>query len=324
MATAPSASASLALPMQHKQQQQDGVALKIALGGFANTLATAVTNPIDVVKVRLQLQSLAVPVAAAAPAETRYKGFAHGLGTLAREEGVRGLMKGWQASFLREYCYSGVRFGMYDVVKDVYEDKVFHLSSGERATSPLYIKLLAGATTGGVGSAIMNPMDLVKTRMQADRTGLRYGNSFWFACKDIYRQEGLIEGFYRGVGPTTYRAMLLTAAQLPSYDQMKYALLTHTSLEEGFTVHMTCSMFAGLTAATASSPFDVMKTKIMAESSQGGSNVMGKVFMQVLRTEGVRGFFKGWLPNWFRLGPHTIISLMVYEELRAKMGLPPV
>jgi hypothetical protein len=43
-----------------------------------------------------------------------------------------------------------------------------------------------------------------------------------------------------------------------------------------------------------------------------------------LRTEGVRGFFKGWLPNWFRLGPHTIISLMVYEELRAKMGLRPV
>jgi hypothetical protein len=313
---------------------QESVGLKVVLGGCANTISACVTNPVDVVKVRLQLQSLE-PNAAhplPTPSPTRYTGFSHGLGTLVKEEGVRGLMKGWQASFLREYCYSGIRFGMYDVVKEIYEDKVFKLSAGERATTPLYIKLIAGATTGGVGSAIMNPMDLVKVRMQADRTGLRYGNSFLFACKDIYNHDGLIKGFYRGVGPTTTRAMVLTAAQLPSYDHMKETLLAHTSLEEGFAVHITCSMFAGLMAATASSPLDVMKTKIMNECSKTAasaehfqsSNVMGKVFMQVLRTEGVRGFFKGWLPNWFRLGPHTIISLMVYEELRAKMGLPPV
>ncbi|KAJ8538879.1 hypothetical protein ON010_g12992 [Phytophthora cinnamomi] len=199
---------------------------------------------------------------------------------------------------------------MYDVVKETFEDKVFHISADERATSPLYIKLLAGATSGGIGSALVNPMDLVKVRMQADRTGARYRNSFVFACRQIYQQEGLAEGFYRGVAATTYRAMALTAAQLPSYDHMKHTLLTHTSLEEGVTVHMISSMFAGLMAATASSPMDVMKTQIQNEAKSGGSNVLGRAFMTVLRTEGVRGFFKGWLPNWFRLGPHTIISLM--------------
>ncbi|KAH7463637.1 hypothetical protein PRIC1_006658 [Phytophthora ramorum] len=308
---------------QHKVDWQQSVGVKIMLGGLANTLATAVTNPIDVVKVRLQLQALE-PATAAAGAQTRYLGFGHGLKTIWKEEGFAGWAKGWQASLLREYVYSGIRFGMYDIVKETFEDKVFHIPADERATSPLYIKLLAGATSGGIGSALVNPMDLVKVRMQADRTGARYHNNFTFACRQIYQQEGLVEGFYRGVAATTFRAMALTAAQLPSYDHMKHTLLTQTSLEEGVTVHMISSMFAGLMAATASSPMDVMKTQIQNESKSGGSNVLGRAFMQVLRTEGVRGFFKGWLPNWFRLGPHTIISLMVYEELRATMGMGPI
>ncbi|GMF09767.1 unnamed protein product [Phytophthora lilii] len=308
---------------QHSIDWQQGIGVKIVLGGIANTLATAVTNPIDVVKVRLQLQALE-PVAAAAGAQTRYLGFGHGLKTIWKEEGFAGWAKGWQASLLREFIYSGIRFGMYDVVKETFEDKVFHVSDDERATSPLYIKLLAGATTGGIGSALVNPMDLVKVRMQADRTGARYHNNFTFACRQIYQQEGLVEGFYRGVAATTFRAMALTAAQLPSYDHMKHTLLTQTSLEEGVTVHMISSMFAGLMAATASSPMDVMKTQIQNEAKSGGSNVLGRAFMQVLRTEGVRGFFKGWLPNWLRLGPHTIISLMVYEELRLTMGIKPM
>jgi hypothetical protein len=308
---------------QHNVHWQQSISVKIMLGGIANTLATAVTNPIDVVKVRLQLQALE-PANAGAVAQTRYLGFGHGLKTIWKEEGFSGWAKGWQASLLREYVYSGIRFGMYDVVKDMLEEKVFQISAEERATSPLYIKLLAGATSGGIGSALVNPMDLVKVRMQADRTGARYHNNFTFACRQIYQQEGLVEGFYRGVAATTFRAMALTAAQLPSYDHMKHTLLTQTSLEEGVTVHMISSMFAGLMAATASSPMDVMKTQIQNESKSGGSNVLGRAFMQVLRTEGVRGFFKGWLPNWFRLGPHTIISLMVYEELRANMGIKPM
>eukprot|EP00644_Phytophthora_capsici_P018316 jgi/Phyca11/511844/fgenesh2_kg.PHYCAscaffold_101_\ len=305
---------AVAAAQRHAELQQS-VGLKILLGGIANTISAAATNPIDVVKVRLQLQALEPAAAIAGTvAPTRYLGFGHGLKTIVQEEGWLGLTKGLQASLLREFMYSGIASAY----------KVFHTSAAEHRRTPLYIKLLSGATSGGIGSALVNPMDLVKVRMQADRTGMRYNNNFTFACRKIYQQEGLIKGFYRGVAPTTFRAMVLTAAQLPSYDHMKETLLHHTPLEEGVTVHMICSMFAGLTAATASSPLDVMKTQIMNETKLGGRNVMGRAFMGVLRTEGIRGFFKGWLANWFRLGPHTIISLMAYEELRAAMGIKPV
>ncbi|KAJ1560188.1 hypothetical protein HK405_007944 [Cladochytrium tenue] len=346
---------------------QESVGLKIVLGGCANIVSSCFTNPVDVVKVRLQLQALdaytaaSAAAAATAPAavhvpgtatskaaaaaaaadhpQTRYRGFLHGLRTVFREEGAKGLMKGWQPSFLREAGYSGLRFGTYDAVKAIYETRVFRLTRGggggggdARESTPLYIKIAAGATTGGVGSAIMNPMDLIKVRMQADRSGLRYHNSLIFAVRDILRHDGVANGFYRGVGPTTTRAMVLTAAQLPSYDHAKEMLLTHTPLREGAVVHVACSMFAGLMAATASSPFDVVKTKIMNQCARTAasqdqfqsSRHMARMFLAVLREDGVRGFFKGWLANWMRLGPHTVISLLVYEELRGRMGLTPV
>ncbi|TMW60233.1 hypothetical protein Poli38472_000275 [Pythium oligandrum] len=322
-------------PPRHAQLQQN-VLTKIALGGVANMTAASITNPIDVIKVRLQLQSLATaqPNAVAAQAETGYLGFSHGLKTILREEGAMGLAKGMQATLIREGSYGALRFGLYDVVKDFYEEKMFPSAANAKIT-PLYIKLLAGATSGALGSALANPMDLVKVRMQGDRTGARYQNSFVVACRDIYRHDGLIKGFYRGVGATTLRAVVLTASQLPSYDHMKATLLNSPSLgmEEGFQVHMIASMFAGLVAATASSPVDVLKTKIMNECSktaacpqqfQNSSQLLRRTFMNVLRTDGVRGFFKGWLPNWFRLGPHTIISLMIYEELRAAVGINPI
>ncbi|KAJ0399689.1 hypothetical protein P43SY_003694 [Pythium insidiosum] len=316
------------------------VGTKIALGGVANMTAASLTNPIDVVKIRLQLQTLAPPASASASSVsapcTRYHGFRHGLRTIWLEEGLIGWYKGIQASLLREGSYSALRFGLYDVVKETYENHLFPApssSSSPTHSAPLFIKLLAGATTGAIGSALANPMDLVKVRMQSDRSGLRYHNSFWFACRDILQHDGLVRGFYRGVGPTTVRAMVLTATQLPSYDHMKSVLLQSSALEEGFTVHILASMFAGLMAATTSSPVDVLKTKIMNECSKtaacpdqfrSSQALLRRTFMHVLRTDGVRGFFKGWFPNWIRIGPHTIISLLVYEELRSFMGLRPI
>ncbi|KAI9992427.1 hypothetical protein PInf_017836 [Phytophthora infestans] len=244
------------------------VGLKILLGGIANTISAAATNPIDVIKVRLQLQALessavmsSAAVAAGTVAPTRYLGFGHGLQTIVQEEGC---LAGYES-----LTYSGIRFGMYDQVKEFYEDQIFHTSPAEQRR----------ATSGGIGKRTRESYDLVKVRMQADRTGTRYHNSFIFACRKIFQDEGPDPGLLPRRGTTTFRAMVLTAAQLPSYDHMKETLLHHTPLEEGVAVHMICSMFAGLTAATASSPLDVMKTQIMNETNLGGRNVLGRAFM---------------------------------------------
>jgi len=44
-------------------------------------------------------------------------------------------------------------------------------------------------------------------------------------------------------------------------------------------------------------------------------------FRQLVRTNGVAGLFRGWLPQWARLGPHTVITLVVFEEMKHVMGV---
>lgn len=102
---------------------------------------------------------------------------------------------------------------------------------------------MAGATAGALGSGIANPTDLVKVRMQAQGAGTASTHSYggvWQAFAHIYRCEGA-RGLYKGVGPTTQRATLLTASQLASYDHIKHALLSWTWLpfHEGIVTHFT-------------------------------------------------------------------------------------
>jgi len=67
-----------------------------------------------------------------------------------------------------------------------------------------------------------------------------------------------------------------------------------------------------------SSPFDVIKTRVM-DSGKSGSIVQEVV--NLVRTEGMAGFFRGWLPNYSRLGPHTMITLVTFEKLRSWFGM---
>ena len=81
---------------------------------------------------------------------------------LAREEGVgrRGICKGIEASALREATYSTMRIGLYEPIKRA-------VGADNPETAPVWKKYLAGALAGLCGSAISNPADLVKIRMQS-------------------------------------------------------------------------------------------------------------------------------------------------------------
>lgn len=206
-----------------------------ALGTLNNDAAT---QPIDLIKVRLQLQGELKPGQSA-----KYKGLFRGIWTVLTEEGVGALYRGVSASLAREATYSTIRMGLYEPIKNV-------LKSPDDVKEPLFKKILAGGIAGMTGAAISNPTDLLKVRLQAVNGPSI--NLLKMAC-DIVKREG-IKGLYRGVGPTTQRAMLLTASQLPSYDASKMYLISSGVYQEGVEVHLAASMFAGVVCATVSAP----------------------------------------------------------------------
>ncbi|KAK7090607.1 kidney mitochondrial carrier protein 1-like [Littorina saxatilis] len=143
----------------------------------------------------------------------------------------------------------------------------------------------------------------------------------------IYNTEG-VAGLWRGVGPTAQRAAVVAGVELPAYDLFKKSIIGTGVLGDTKETHFLASFLAGLAGAIASNPIDVVKTRMMnqkklkvaATSAPGAVQVIysssAECLMQTVRTEGVMALYKGFIPNWLRLGPWNIIFFMTYEQLK--------
>jgi hypothetical protein len=202
--------------------------------------------------------------------------------------------------------------------------------SGATASPPPAIlhKVLSGMVSGAISSAICNPTDVVKVRMQADTSaankaggaGPRYRNVF-HAFKVIADTEGF-RGLYKGVGPTVQRAAAVAAVELSSYDECKEMIVKSLGWQASeVKTHLSASIMAGFLATIASSPFDVVKSRVMNQpvDAQGrGLRYSSTIdcFRKSIAAEGVLSLWKGFLPNFARLGPHCVVTFMVIEQLR--------
>lgn len=124
------------------------------------------------------------------------------------------------------------------------------------------------------------------------------------------REEGW-RSLFRGVWPNSMRAVLMTASQLASYDGFKRVLLEKTSLEDNLTTHFSASFLAGFVATTVCSPVDVIKTRVM--SAKETESLVG-LLRRTIANEGVGWMFRGWVPSFVRLGPHTIATFLFLEQ----------
>lgn len=293
---------------------------KFLYGGLSNAMSGVCTNPADVLKVRMQMYKGADGRPASAVSMVR---------SIWQTEGHAAFMSGWQASVMREMSYSSIRMGLYDECKEILAG-----AGDDKFTFPLWKKIVAGGFSGCIGAAIANPTDLLKVRAQAINpdTGkpfYSYPNP-WKALGEIFRNEGGLAGLYRGVVPTTQRAIILTATQFATYDEMKYMLLRHDILPEGLASHLVSSILAGLAVATTTNPVDLVKSRYMNQPfdmvTGRGHLYSGVVdcLRKTVAAEGLRGLYKGWLPNWARIGPHTVITFLCFETMRKLAGIAPV
>ena len=95
-------------------------------------------------------------------------------------------------------------------------------------------------------SAIANPTDLVKIRMQAYHSGPPPYRSMRHAFSSIYHESPSgIRSLYRGVFPTVARGWAVAACQMPAYDHTKQYLKKNSLLQEGIGAHLAASLVAG-------------------------------------------------------------------------------
>lgn len=310
----PTASSTVAVVPATGPTEAGMLGRKIALAGMSNMTAALVTNPADLVKVRQQLQLSSLSLTTG-QTTTRSTNAFRTLVEMVKHEGLGSVYKGLSGSMLRESIYSGIRMGGYDLVKSL-------VCKANPSADPqgFGTKLAAGMASGMVGAAIANPADLLKVRLQAPSAT---GTLRWHA-KQIIQTHG-IAGFYKAVFPTTVRAGILTSSQLGVYDHAKHTLINvyPGTFSEGLPTHLAASGFAGLCCSATSNPIDVVKVRMMTDSRGRYRNSLHCAAL-LLKNEGPLAFYKGFSMCFWRLWPHSIVSLLVFEQLRALVGMKPL
>jgi len=298
--------------------------VRFALSGLSCMCAATVTNPIDVIKTRMQLEN-----ELGSQHESRnifhnryYRGLVRGAVRIAQEEGLSGLYKGITPSLMREATYSTLRLGLYEPLKEWF-------GATDPAHTPLWKKLCSGAIAGAIGSAIACPTDVIKIRLMS----LPSGNQWEYrhtlhAFQAIVSNEG-IRGLWTGVSATVKRSALVSATAVSSYDHAKHTILNAELLSEGPVLHIVASSIAGFVTNCVTSPIDMVRTRYMNQKKDHNKKPVlyrGTIdcIVKTVRKEGLFGLYKGFIPNWTRTGTHTVVTFFVFEQLRAFVGMKPI
>lgn len=270
--------------------------------------ATTTIQPIDMIKVRLQLAGEGARPSVSSGARPTALSITRSLLATGR---VLDLYTGLSAGLLRQAVYTTARLGIFDTfmsrLSKRAESQNRSLTFGDRA--------LAGLSAGGLAALVGNPADLALIRMQSD--GLRplaqraNYSGVLDALSRIARAEG-ISALWAGCLPTVARAMALNFGQLAFFSEAKGQLKAHTDWNPK-TQTLAASAVAGLFASACSLPFDFVKTRL--QQGNGLYRGMWDCFRKVAREEGLGRFYRGFGTYYVRIAPHAMITLLVADWL---------
>jgi len=276
-------------------------ALPFVNGGLAGMFATACIQPIDMIKVRLQLAGEGV--------RTGPRPSALGITRDIIAQGkVLDLYTGLSAGLLRQAVYTTARLGFFDTFQNILharaEKNGTSVGFGERAA--------AGLTAGGLAAMVGNPADLALIRMQSDglkpkeqRANYR---SVFDALKRIAGTEG-ITALWAGAYPTVIRAMALNFGQLSFFAESKAQLKKHAPQLSENTNRFGASAIAGFFASFFSLPFDFIKTRLQKQQRLPDGSLPYKGLFdcarKVIRDEGWLRFYRGFGTYYVRIAPHA-------------------
>ena len=142
------------------------------------------------------------------------------------------------------------------------------------------------------------------------------------ALARIVREEG-VRALWTGCTPTIGRAMLVNMCQLASYSQAKQRLVATSYFNEGVSLHFCASMISGLITTAASMPVDIAKTRLQNMKVVDGKPQYGgtiDVLVKVVKQEGFFSLWRGFTPYYARLGPHTVLTFIILEQLNSLQG----
>eukprot|EP00127_Corallochytrium_limacisporum_P000909 Clim_evm5s32 gene=Clim_evmTU5s32 len=292
-------------------------------GGAATVTAGFFTNPIEVVKIRMQLDGEGVKRGAKPRV---YKNFLQAFYQIGRYEGVSGIQGGLVPALGYQLTMNGLRLGTYGPFK-----AMFHSLDDDWEKREFQYRLLSGALAGVVGAIAGTPFQLIKTQLQAQSrapghavVGDQHGyTTMRAAVAHIMNQEGF-GGLFRGVQAAAARVMVGSSIQLTTYESFKEYLTRKQGMQDSFPTHLLVASMSGVCVAVGMNPLDVVSTRLFNQKIEGTKghikaaryNGLFDCIQKIFAREGPQGFYKGLFPHFLRIFPHTILTFVIWEQYK--------
>ncbi|OTB14447.1 hypothetical protein K445DRAFT_319264 [Daldinia sp. EC12] len=301
--------------------KDEGSRLQVVIaGGTAGLISRFVVAPLDVVKIRLQLQSHSLSDPRThldLRGSPIYKGTIGTFRHIVANEGVTALWKGNVPAELMYVAYASVQFTTYRSTTQLLRA----LSGDHSRRLPQSVEsFVAGAAAGAAATAATYPLDLLRTRFAAQGNDRVYA-SLRRAVSDIARDEG-VPGFFRGLTPALAQIVPFMGLFFAVYEGARLPLGRVEALPWG-TGDATAGVIASVVAKTGVFPLDLVRKRIQVQGPTRNRYVHKNIpeyagtvstIRRILKQEGVRGLYRGLTVSLLKAAPASAVTMWTYER----------
>ncbi|KAL6498828.1 Mitochondrial adenine nucleotide transporter adnt1 [Orobanche gracilis] len=184
--------------------------------------------------------------------------------------------------------------------------------------------LVAGGVAGGVSRTAVAPLERLKILLQVQNPhNIKYNGTVQ-GLKYIWRTEGL-RGLFKGNGTNCARIVPNSAVKFFSYEQASKGILYMYQQQTGNddaqltpVLRLAAGACAGIIAMSATYPMDMVRGRLTVQTEKSPYQYRGMfhALSTVLREEGFRALYKGWLPSVIGVVPYVGLNFAVYESLK--------
>lgn len=277
-------------------------AMQFAAGGCAGFVEVSIMHPLDLVKTRFQIQR--------GPEDpNRYTSLTDCFRKMYRQKGALSFYKGILPPLMAETPKRAVKFFTFEQYKSIFAYGSYLPES--------FIFTLSGLCSGLTEAFVINPFEVVKVKLQAERSVFTEQKGTIATAREILAQDGFgIRGLNKGLTSTLGRHGVFNMVYFGFYHNVKTMVPEYEDKRIDLMRRFAIGLCSGVLASCINIPFDVAKSRIQGPQPVPGQIKYRTCFATIRTVYAEEGFFalyKGLLPKVLRLGPGGAIMLLVYE-----------
>ncbi|XP_030649751.1 mitochondrial thiamine pyrophosphate carrier [Chanos chanos] len=283
-----------------------------ALAGSAAGMVTrALISPLDVIKIRFQLQ---IEQLSSRQRQGKYWGLWQASRCMLIEEGLPAFWKGHVPAQLLSVGFGAVQFATFEALTEL-----VHKSTSYHSQTPT-VHFVCGGLAACSATVACQPLDTLRTRLAAQGEPKIYRN-LRHAVSTMYHKEGILT-FYRGLTPTLVAVFPYAGLQFFFYNVLNRLIASRSKRSKGSLQSLVSGSIAGVISKTMTYPFDLFKKRLQVGGFEEARIQFGQVrtyrgfadcMVQIAKEEGLRGFFKGLSPSLVKAAVSTGLTFFWYE-----------